>query len=418
MKRALPLCLAAGLALAFAVGVTRSERRAEAGRRRGDPRARRRREGNAADRDQLARVDSVPDERHTHARSRGDGAGRGAARRSEDLPDPRRRLRYLQARELHAQVRWRPHRGLGAEQPELPDRRLPQRRRSGTSSPTRRSTDLVHEFDTNIYPKESDAFSVPPDRDGIQAAASGPHRARRPTTTSATATRSSRSSTNVRDDNYYDPNNAQALSYIAGFFSVSSTTYFDRNVMTIDAFDWVHRTGANPPNEPVPGDHCTSAPARPYLYEGAFAHEYQHLLEYYEDPDEVNWVNEGLSDWAQTLDRLREAGDADHATSASTRTSSASSAGWASRRRRTRPGIGGPENSLTRWGDQGDGEILCDYGAAYTMMEFLAGPVRRRVHVRAARRRRERPRRSAGRARRSTGTARSRRQDVAARLER
>src|SRR5581483_4055038 len=30
-------------------------------------------------------------------------------------------------------------------------------------------------------------------------------------------------------------------------------------------------------------------------------------------------------------------------------------------------------NSLTRWGDQGDGEILCDYGAAYTMMSFLAG---------------------------------------------
>ena len=71
--------------------------------------------------------------------------------------------------------------------------------------------------------------------------------------------------------------------------------------MTIDAFDWLHRTGANPPNEPVPGNNCTSAPARPFLYEGVFAHEYQHLLERYEDPDEVNWINEGLSDWAQTL---------------------------------------------------------------------------------------------------------------------
>ena len=28
---------------------------------------------------------------------------------------------------------------------------------------------------------------------------------------------------------------------------------------------------------------------------------------------------------------------------------------------------------MTRWGDQGDDEILCDYGAAYTFMEFLAG---------------------------------------------
>ena len=39
------------------------------------------------------------------------------------------------------------------------------------------------------------------------------------------------------------------------------------------------------------------------------------------------------------------------------------------------PRQGGPENSLTLWGDQTDfeSEILCDYGAAYTMMEFLAG---------------------------------------------
>ena len=40
---------------------------------------------------------------------------------------------------------------------------------------------------------------------------------------------------------------------------------------------------------------------RPLTYEGTFAHEYQHLLEYYESPGEANFVNEGLSDWAQTL---------------------------------------------------------------------------------------------------------------------
>ena len=28
---------------------------------------------------------------------------------------------------------------------------------------------FIHEFDTNIYPKESAAFSVPPDRDGSDA---------------------------------------------------------------------------------------------------------------------------------------------------------------------------------------------------------------------------------------------------------
>ncbi len=32
---------------------------------------------------------------------------------------------------------------------------------------------------------------------------------------------------------------------------------------------------------------------------------------------------------------------------------------------------GGPENSLTLWGDQGGPEILCDYGAAYSFMMYL-----------------------------------------------
>ena len=36
------------------------------------------------------------------------------------------------------------------------------------------------------------------------------------------------------------------------------------------------------------------------------------------------------------------------------------------------PGSGGPENSLTVWGDQGDSEISCDYGAAQSLMVYLA----------------------------------------------
>ncbi len=98
------------------------------------------------------------------------------------------------------------------------------------------------------------------------------------------------------------PNNA------TGFIlhrRASTTSPFERPVRPagddIDAFDWLHRTGANPPHEPVPGDLCTSAPARPFLYEGVFAHEYQHLLENYEDSVEANWINEGLADWAQTI---------------------------------------------------------------------------------------------------------------------
>jgi immune inhibitor InhA-like protein len=225
---------------------------------------------------------------------------------------------------------------------------------------------LINEFDTNMYPKESAAFSVPPDRDGS-------HGLGAPFNPLGEGDNIVVLIDNVRDDNFKDLNNTQAHSYIAGFFSSTINALMDRNVMTIDAFDWLHRTGANPPHEPVPGNNCTSAPARPFLYEGVFAHEYQHLLEQYEDPNENNWINEGLSDWAQTL-----TGYVNPATPITT-------IGFDSHIQcflgnlgtqtfaNPNPRAGGPENSLTRWEDQGDGEILCDYGAAYTLMEYLHG---------------------------------------------
>jgi hypothetical protein len=165
---------------------------------------------------------------------------------------------------------------------------------------------------------------------------------------------------NVRDSNFYDFANNQT--YIGGFFTSFFNELTDRNVMTIDAFDWVHRTGANP-----------SRPARPYLYEGTFAHEYQHLLEYYEDPDEGTWINEGLSMYAEAL-----TGYSDPSIPI-TRTGFEGGLqcflGWGSHQTAANPNPrpGGPENSLTYWGDQGDGdELLCDYGAAESFMHMLA----------------------------------------------
>jgi hypothetical protein len=226
---------------------------------------------------------------------------------------------------------------------------------------------LIEQFDMNIYPKESEAFSVPPDRDGSNPIL-GP-----PFDPTGEGDNIVVLVDNVRDDNFYDMNNTQGFSYIAGFFSSQINDFFDRNVMTIDAFDWLHRTGANPPDDPVPGDNCASAPARPFLYEGVFAHEYQHLLEHYEDGDEVNWVNEGLSDWAQTLTGYVDPAIPIDQTGFDSHTQCF--LGWLGVQTPANPNPrdGGPENSLTRWGDQSDGEILCDYGAAYTMMEFLHG---------------------------------------------
>ena len=222
----------------------------------------------------------------------------------------------------------------------------------------------------------------------------------------ATATRSSRSSPTSATTNFYDLNNANRFSYIAGFFSSQINDFFDRNVMTIDAFDWLHRTGANPPDEPVPGDNCTSAPARPLLYEGVFAHEYQHLLERYEDPDEFNWINEGLSDWAQTLTGYVEPGKP--ITEKGFDSHIQCFLGWLGVATPVNPNpraTCGPENSLTRWGDQGDGEILARLRRRVHDDGVAPGPVRQRLHDRAPPRRRERPRRSPGGARRATATS-------------
>ena len=87
-----------------------------------------------------------------------------------------------------------------------------------------------------------------------------------------------------RDEAYYDPT---VETYVAGYFSSSEDTDANKNMMHIDSYDWANRTGADT--------------ARPYLYEGVFAHEYEHLLHFDMDPDEESWVDEGLADMAAYL---------------------------------------------------------------------------------------------------------------------
>ena len=225
--------------------------------------------------------------------------------------------------------------------------------------------ELADQFDSNMFPKESQAFSVAPDRDGsgnqiedIDATGDGD--------------KIMTLVDNVRDDNYYEfPANP---TYLAGFFSSQINELLDRNVMTIDAFDWAHRTTANPPDATTT-DLCTSRPARPYLYEGTFAHEYQHLLQYYQDPNEVSWVNEGLSDFAQTLVGYVDATKTVFDKGADSHIYCYQGFGTVQTTYNPNPrDCGGPENSLTLWGDQDPGNgaaILADYGEAYSFMLFL-----------------------------------------------
>ena len=135
---------------------------------------------------------------------------------------------------------------------------------------------MVDEFDDNMYPTMMDIYGVPLSRpdDGID-----PDRTKVWTLLF-----------NIRDDAYYDPD---VGSYIAGYFSLSDSNSNQKNIMHIDTFEWDHRCGS-------PGDpwFINDDRARPYLYEGTFAHEYEHMIHADIDADEPSWVDEGLADLA------------------------------------------------------------------------------------------------------------------------
>ncbi len=221
--------------------------------------------------------------------------------------------------------------------------------------------DLVVEFDTNMFPKETAAFSTPPDRDGTNATIDGDFTGDGDKTVTLVD--------NVRDDNFYDF--PAASTYIAGFFSTAINNYTDRNVMTIDAFDWAHRTGANPPNE-VTDDPCTSRPARPRAYEGTFAHEWQHLLLSYVDPDELTWVDEGLADYAQYLVGYSNTAATVYEPGQDVHLVCFQGFGPVQTDYNNPRDCGGPENSLNLWGESPNpAAVLADYGNAYEFMQFL-----------------------------------------------
>jgi hypothetical protein len=121
---------------------------------------------------------------------------------------------------------------------------------------------LLDEFDTVIYPTDTSVFGEPLARgDEGQKVWILIY--------------------NIRDESYYD---CAQTTYVAGYFSSSEDAANNKNMMHIDTYDWANRTGPDA--------------ARPYLYEGVFAHEFEHLIHFDMDPDESSWVDEGLADMA------------------------------------------------------------------------------------------------------------------------
>ncbi|MHA1112843.1 MAG: hypothetical protein ACTSRE_17280, partial [Promethearchaeota archaeon] len=89
---------------------------------------------------------------------------------------------------------------------------------------------------------------------------------------------------NIQDEAFYD---GEETSYVAGYFSSGENAYHDRNMFHIDTHEWNERVGPDG--------------ARPHLYEGTFAHEFEHMCHYDIDADEPSWVDEGLADLASYL---------------------------------------------------------------------------------------------------------------------
>lgn len=182
---------------------------------------------------------------------------------------------------------------------------------------------LLGEFDNNMYPVETSFFGMPDFHDGTYSLLEAWGYFDTGTFYNE-AGRQVVLVSNVRDDSYYD---STYPNYIAGFYSPTFEAYFDRNIMSIDSHDWANRVGPDG--------------SRPYLYEGVFAHEYQHLLHDDYDSDEETWLNESLSMFAEFLTGYISGNDAYSTFEAL------------------------PENSLVAWGDQGGLEIVSDYGIVF-----------------------------------------------------
>jgi hypothetical protein len=185
---------------------------------------------------------------------------------------------------------------------------------------------IIEEFETVIYPVESEYFGMPAFHDGSNSVFEGwgyPYFEDADGKLMIMVF-------NMVDNSYYD---STYPSYVVGYYSPSIEYYYDRNVIHLDSYDWTNRLGANV--------------SRPYVYDSTVAHEYQHLLHDDLDEDEVSFVNEGCSMYSEMLCGYGEPWDY------------------------IAQFLFTPDNSLTEWGDQGDINIIADYGAAAMFAIYL-----------------------------------------------
>ncbi|WP_255197368.1 immune inhibitor A domain-containing protein [Halorarius litoreus] len=190
---------------------------------------------------------------------------------------------------------------------------------------------IAGQFDENIYSTESELFGTPAPRSGNESLLEqfGAVPEDYYYTGEGSANRTVLLVQNIEDENYVNPDYPL---YIAGYYAPAVQAYSDRNVITVDAAYWDD----------------VNATDRTVGYEGTLAHEYQHLIHGDLDPDETTWINEGMSDYAETA------------------TGYGVPEGHLSAYEQS------PSNSLVNWEDQGALNVLADYGEAYAFQMYLA----------------------------------------------
>ena len=192
---------------------------------------------------------------------------------------------------------------------------------------------LINEFESVIYPTDTNYFGAPAVRDG-NGATFGPL---------GYYNGSSRVVIlimNIRDENYYYYNYPY---YVAGYFSSAINHWTGRNVVTIDSYRWERRLGPNG-TQWLPPDYVN----RPYVYDSTLAHEFQHLIHADWNPSDPSFMNEGCSMYAEML------------------------CGFGLDPSYPISYFATPDNSLTEWGDQGDINILADYGESALWVIYIS----------------------------------------------
>ena len=205
---------------------------------------------------------------------------------------------------------------------------------------------VAEEFNAVIYPTDANYFGPPQDRDGTNTVFEqlGWPAYRWEWIATDNPQRVIIKIFNIQDENYYDPTYPY---YTVGFYSPTYTqVYYNRNMVHIDNWRYWQRLGER--GHVWYADHPELNVTRPYVYESTVAHEFQHNIHDDWQPFDEAFMNEGCSMFAEFL------------------------CGYGIEANYLNSYFATPDNSLTLWGDQGDINILADYGVAALWTVYLS----------------------------------------------